>query len=187
VRTADGRIARENLKVDVATFHSSNPRFLTTASRSAPIEGVARDKRIGHVPRASRKAGGFDKFAFEKADFSGEGTGSAARPAGAAQVGAEPLAGLQWDMRMMRATADGSHAIQPGDKRATVGIIDTGIDGAHPDIRANFDASLSRNFTTDIPFDPLGNEIDGPCAADPDGSCSDHALSAATADHEHDD
>ena len=34
-----------------------------------------------------------------------------------------------------------------------VGIIDTGIDGTHPDIAPNFDAALSRNFTVDIPLD----------------------------------
>ncbi len=48
-----------------------------------------------------------------------------------------------------------------------VGIIDTGIDAAHPDLAPNFDAALSRNFTTDIPL------IDGACEAEPDQSCSD--------------
>jgi lantibiotic leader peptide-processing serine protease len=38
-----------------------------------------------------------------------------------------------------------------------VPIIDSGIDGNHPDLRANFNRRLSRNFTTDIPL------IDGPC------------------------
>ena len=50
-----------------------------------------------------------------------------------------------------------------------MGIIDTGIDGSHPDIAPNFDAELSRNFTTDIPL------IDGPCNQEPDRSCSDPA------------
>jgi hypothetical protein len=36
-----------------------------------------------------------------------------------------------------------------------VGVIDTGIDGTHPDIAPNFNAELSRNFTTDLP------DIDG--------------------------
>ena len=176
VRAAGGRIVRENLKVRVATARSSNPRFLTAASRSAAIEGVARDKRIGFVPRASRngKGGGVDKFAFEKGDFNGEPAGSAATP-GAAVAGADPLAALQWDMRMIRATPEGSHAVQPGARGVRVGIIDTGIDGSHPDVAANFNAALSRNFTTDIPVDSLGNEIDGPCAEEPDGSCSDPA------------
>jgi lantibiotic leader peptide-processing serine protease len=177
VRAAGGRIVRENLKVGVATARSTNPRFLAAASRSKAIEGVARDKRIGRVPRAARKRapGGVDKFAFEKGDFSGEGTGTAASAGATAAAAAEPLAGLQWDMPMIRATAEGSHAVQPGDPGVLVGIIDTGIDGSHPDIAANFNAPLSRNFTTDIPFDSLNNEIDGPCAADPDGSCTDPA------------
>jgi lantibiotic leader peptide-processing serine protease len=38
-----------------------------------------------------------------------------------------------------------------------VGIIDSGIEGDHPDLRANFNRRLSRNFATDIPL------IDGPC------------------------
>ena len=50
-----------------------------------------------------------------------------------------------------------------------VGIIDTGIDGSHPDIAPNFDSRLSRNFTTDIEL------IDGPCADEPDASCDDPA------------
>jgi lantibiotic leader peptide-processing serine protease len=174
VRAAGGRIVRENAKVRVATARSSNPRFLAVASGNAAIEGVARDRRIGHVPQEWRQAKRrrVDKFAFEKGDFSGESAGTAVAPTPPA-VGAEPLSGLQWDMEMIRATADGSHAVQPGDRRVKVGIIDTGIDSSHPDIAPNFDARLSRNFTTDIPVDSLGNEIDGPCEDDPDGSCSD--------------
>jgi subtilisin family serine protease len=48
-----------------------------------------------------------------------------------------------------------------------IGIIDTGIDASHPDLAPNFDAALSRNFTTDIPA------IDGACEAEPDQSCAD--------------
>jgi lantibiotic leader peptide-processing serine protease len=174
VRAAGGQIVRENLKVSVATARSSNPRFLAAASRKAALDGVARDRRIGHVPQAWRQAkrGRVDKFAFEKGDFRGEDAGTAVAP-GPPPIGAEPLAGLQWDMRMIRATAEGSHAVQPGDRGVRVGILDTGIDASHPDMAANFDPRLSRNFTTDIPVDPLGNEIDGPCAEEPDGSCSD--------------
>ena len=59
--------------------------------------------------------------------------------------------------------------MQRGGHKVRVGIIDTGIEGSHPDIAPNFDAALSRNFTTDIPL------IDRPCASDPDGSCNDPA------------
>ncbi len=52
---------------------------------------------------------------------------------------------------------------QSGESRVLVGVIDTGVDGTHPDIAPNFSKSLSRNFVRDIPTDPAGNELDGPC------------------------
>ena len=67
----------------------------------------------------------------------------------------EPLSGLQWDMRQIGATTAGSYKVDRGSKRVMVGVIDTGIDGTHPDIAPNFNAELSRNFTTNLP------DIDG--------------------------
>jgi len=67
-------------------------------------------------------------------------------------VDAEPLAGLQWDMAQIHATAEESYAVSTGNPDVLVGIIDTGIDASHPDLAPNFDADLSRNFTTDIPL-----------------------------------
>ena len=74
----------------------------------------------------------------------------------------EPLADLQWDMQQIGATPTARTATSQG-KGVRVGIIDTGVDGTHPDIAPNFDRELSRNFTTDIPVDANGDEIDGPC------------------------
>ena len=48
-----------------------------------------------------------------------------------------------------------------------VGIIDTGIDGTHPDIAPNFDTALSRNFTTDIPLDRRPVRAAGPLVPRP--------------------
>ena len=156
----------------LATVRSSNTRFIAAAMSKAAIRGVAKSRRIGQVPKVFRNNGKVDKFAFEKGDFSGESAGQATT-LGPAAIGAEPLAGLQWDMEMINATADTSHSVQPGKHGVMVGILDTGIDASHPDIAPNFNSALSRNFTTDIPVDSLGNEIDGACADDPDGSCSD--------------
>jgi subtilisin family serine protease len=89
--------------------------------------------------------------------------------------GEEPLADIQWDMKQINATAKGSYRTEPGDRRVLVGVMDTGVDGNHPDIKPNFDAKLSRNFTTDIPVDANGDEVDGPCEDEPDKSCNDPA------------
>src|SRR5947199_378881 len=56
-----------------------------------------------------------------------------------------------------------AHTKQAGDKRVKVGVIDTGVDGSHPDIAPNFDKADSRNFTKDIPNDVNGAVVDGPC------------------------
>jgi hypothetical protein len=48
------------------------------------------------------------------------------------------MADKQWDMRMIGATPDGSYGVQQGSHAVRVGIIDTGIDGSHPDVAPNF-------------------------------------------------
>ena len=74
----------------------------------------------------------------------------------AAAPAADPLGSLQWDMAMIGATVDAAHRRATG-RGTEVGIIDTGVDGTHPDLAPNFDRARSRNFTQDIPT------IDGPC------------------------
>jgi subtilisin family serine protease len=52
---------------------------------------------------------------------------------------------------------DKARRIEPGDKRVTVGVLDTGVDASNPDIGQNFNWHLSRNFAPDK------IDIDGPC------------------------
>jgi subtilisin family serine protease len=59
----------------------------------------------------------------------------------------EPLAARQWDMRMIHASAKGSYAVQRGSHAVRVGVMDTGVQAGHPDIAANYDRRLSRDFT----------------------------------------
>jgi len=161
VRAAGGRVVDELAAIGVARVVSRNRSFILDATGETAVAGAARNRVIGYSDPALR----------EKVDEVEALT--AARRARSARVAvtaaAEPLAGLQWGMDMIGATAEGSHAVQPGNPDVLVGIIDTGIDGSHPDIAPNFDAELSRNFTTDIPL------IDGPCNQEADRSCSDPA------------
>jgi subtilisin family serine protease len=169
VRAAKGRILRANNKVGVATVISSNTRFRTDATRSAAIESVARNIPIGRADPKLRLKETIEAVRNLKAKapqrrssvtfHDDDDDDDRLRP--------EPLAHLQWDMRMINATVDGSYRKHKGSKRVLVGILDTGIDGSHPDIAPNFNRALSRNFTTDIPL------VDGPCAEERDASCND--------------
>jgi hypothetical protein len=165
---AKGRVLRANNRVGVATVISANPRFLSQASAARAIQGVARNRPIGTAgPKRAKLRPKFSEEYQRSLRKASRGLKAAPQSnAGGAYLHhprAEPLAGKQWDMRMIHATVDGSYAKEQGSPRTLVGVIDTGIDGNHPDIAPNFNRSLSRNFTTDIPNDPNGEVIDGPC------------------------
>ncbi|MEW2357506.1 S8 family serine peptidase [Spirillospora sp. NPDC029432] len=167
VRAAGGTIVRENTDVGVATVKSSDARFSALAAKQGALAGAASNRVIGKAPKSP-------------AAPAGKGVEKQAGTQGAVQVkkpgkGEEPLAGLQWDMRQINATAKGSYRTEPGDRRVLVGVMDTGVDGDHPDIKPNFNGKLSRNFTTDIPADANGDPVDGPCEDEPDKSCDDPA------------
>jgi subtilisin family serine protease len=181
VKAAGGKIVRENRAVGVATVRSSSSNFESRATKAKAIKGVAPNRSIGSVPNGQgRKRDPVE----DQADIRSGATSRADVPA--PPPGGEPLSGGQWDMAMMDATPTGSYAHQIGSHAVRVGVMDTGIQGNHPDIAPNFNAGLSRNFTTDIPIidgecaadypvDPCTDPDDIACADDPDGSCDDPA------------
>jgi subtilisin family serine protease len=158
LKAAGATIVKENTDVGVATVRTTNSGFMADAGRQSALDGVARNRVVGEAPGAAPAAAAKGR-AVEK-DGTG-GRGAAALSKGSSK--AEPLADLQWDMKQIHATKDGSYRVEKGNKGVLVGVIDTGIDGSHPDIAPNFNKSLSRNFTTDIPVDANGAEVDGPC------------------------
>jgi subtilisin family serine protease len=165
VAIVGGTIVRENARVGVATVVSQNPDFLHAVRTQRALAGAAIDRPIGSTVGTPSGA----DLELAKARAAARGTiHNAPSPYFEIKDSAEPLANLQWGMAMMHATVDGSYALERG-KHVLVGIMDTGVDGSHPDIAPNFSRKLSRNFTTDIPL------VDGPCEDEPDRSCSDAA------------
>jgi subtilisin family serine protease len=153
IKAAGGTVLKENTRVGVATVKSANPSFLRAAAAQKALVGAARNRPIGQVP-----SGGAAKEDVERLTAAERAAVKRAASAAAPHVpGQEPLADRQWDMRMIDATPSGSYRVNQGSRGVLVGIIDTGIDGNHPDIKPNFSRRLSVNFTTDIPL------IDGPC------------------------
>ncbi|MFI6501322.1 S8 family peptidase [Nonomuraea typhae] len=173
IEAAGGVVLKENTAVGLATVRTGRADFAAALAKDGAIEGVAGNRVIGQAPPLAKATGTARRT--DAVEKEGREAGGARGTAGKPRPGAEPLAELQWDMKQIRATADGSHRYDQGSRAVTVAILDTGVDGTHPDIAPNFNAALSRNFTTDIPVDANGAPVDGPCAAEADGSCEDAA------------
>lgn len=170
VEAAGGTVVSQNDAIGVATVRAGSG-FADAAADQSAITGTAQNRIIGDVPGS----GHADAKKSDGVEDEGRAAPGKAKSHTPSSPDAEPLADLQWDMQQIAATTDGSYAWQQGSKGVRVGIIDTGVDGSHPDIAPNFDAELSRNFTVDVPVDANGDPIDGDCADEADGSCEDAA------------
>src|SRR3954464_14268819 len=154
VRRAGGRCAGETRACAPPRVPPRGSRFIARARAQRAIAGAAADRVIGRAPGA-----GHGKPPWR--DGESDGDGRRGRDRAPPVANGDRLSGLQWDMQMIGATPSGSYARQQGSHDVRVGIIDTGVDGNHPDIAPNFDRALSRNFTVD---NPPGTGIDdGPC------------------------
>ncbi|UOE43040.1 S8 family serine peptidase [Agromyces larvae] len=200
VEAAGGTVVSQNTDVGVATVTTTEAGFADAAAEQRAIEGTAQNRVIADVPEGRKASGEAQKQdAAEqdvRADAGADAGATATEAAADAAAGngngkgkgsgnghghsqpeapaADPLASLQWDLQAIDATVDGSYRYEQG-KGVLVGILDTGVDGSHPDIAPNFDAAHSRNFTVDIPVDANGDVVDGPCEEESDGSCEDPA------------
>jgi subtilisin family serine protease len=149
VSASGGQVVSVIDEIGAVIATSTRSDFAVAADSQAGVAGVAHNRVVGTLP----------KIDTVNAEARAEANAAAAtvRDNQHSDPAAEPLANLQWDMKMIHATPDGSYGEQPGRKGVLVGVLDSGIDGAHPDIAPNFNEALSRNFVTDIPA------IDGPC------------------------
>jgi len=152
IEKAGGTITKVDDKLGFAYVSASRADFSQRVSQAGSVAGAARERTIGKAPKEVRaRASDVERLTAERGTTRGQSVAAVAAP------GAEPLASLQWDMRQIGATSTGSYAKETASKKVRVGIIDTGVDGTHPDVAPNFDAALSHNFVVDNP------SIDGPC------------------------
>jgi subtilisin family serine protease len=135
-----------NTAIGMVTVESGDAGFAASARTLDGVDTAAANSVVGRAPQSRP-----DRTALERLR---PGDAAKAAPATAGKKPrTDPLDDHLWGMEMIDAVE--AHQVTMGSKRVRVGVMDTGVDGSHPDIAPNFDRRLSRNFTTDAD-DPLG-------------------------------
>jgi subtilisin family serine protease len=151
LRAKGATVTSVNRAVGLIAVTSTDSGFSASAKQVAGVHGVATNISIGSAPMRAKGPDPVEKEgAFDRSRANGTPKVLPAPP-----PGGDHFDGLLWGMDMIKAPQ--AHQVEKGDSRVTVGIIDTGIDATHPDLKANVDVAKSRNFTTDI------EAIDGAC------------------------
>jgi subtilisin family serine protease len=149
IRRSGGRVLEANRAIGLYTVRTSTKGFAADVRASAAVAAAAKDAAIGYAPGAVAAGKKVEK---EHEGAAGKGTGAVNA---AVDASPDPLDSKLWGLDMVHAFE--ARSVQAGDKRVRVGILDSGIDVRQPDLAAQVDTSLSRNFAVDRP------DIDGPC------------------------
>ncbi|MET0135229.1 MAG: S8 family serine peptidase [Kibdelosporangium sp.] len=164
-KAAGAKILTSNRAAGLVTVEAPEQGFTDRVKSSRGVSAAARARSVGQAPRSkpAPRPHTVEKESTGSATSKSPAVQAAAKKnaAAPASLGMDPLDEKLWGLSSVR--SDLSRTKQPGDERVKVGILDTGVNGTHPDLAANFDKSLSRNFAKDIPFDELGQVVDGPC------------------------
>lgn len=149
IRSAGGTVTADlSGRIGVLVAESSDPLFASTLQAASFVEEVGQDF-------------GWKAFmSYDEALASGSLV-EVDQAEGPADVG-DPLEPMQWSMMQIRAPE--ARAIHSGWRAVKVGILDTGIDGAHLDFvdlegSSNVDCAKGRDF---IPLGP-GIGLPDPC------------------------
>ncbi|WP_055526399.1 S8 family peptidase [Streptomyces graminilatus] len=135
ISKAGGTVVVTYKKIGVIVVHSTNPSF---GAEIRAARGVLSAGATRTTPLVA--AGTTDEGA---ADYLTAAEAAKVEAVSARTPESEPLEADQWDLRSIG--ADKAAKINPGSRRVTVAVIDTGVDDTHPDLAPNFSASQSAN------------------------------------------
>ncbi|WP_432096833.1 S8 family serine peptidase [Streptomyces sp. bgisy100] len=140
VAKAGGTIVTTHAGIGVIVVHSANPDFAKTMRTVKGVQSAGATRTAPLKSAATTDVGKPEKVAEPR---------SAAALGAAKASGKEPLEPLQWDIPAIK--ADKAAKVNPGSKKVTVAVIDTGVDDTHPDLAPNFSAKQSANCVGGLP------------------------------------
>ncbi len=171
VALAGGTVTAELSEIGVLVATSSNPGFATEIAKNKKVAEVTEDVEMQLIPTP-------EQLQAQAVDPSAAGDGPV-EPAGSdAQTGPDPLYNpFQWDKKRIRASNQGSYAVQQGRPDVIVAVLDTGaqiLPNPHPDIQPNLDVARSRAF---FPVQASPNGDPNPAAWDDRNGHGTHCMS----------
>ncbi|MEV0441107.1 S8 family serine peptidase [Streptomyces spectabilis] len=134
---ADGTVVVTYRKIGVIVAHSANPDFGKELRKVRGVQSAGATRTAPLTAAGTTEEGAPTFLSKDRADRAKSGQ----QRAGSGGAAAEPLEGDQWDLRAIG--ADKAAQINPGSKKVTVGVIDTGVDDTHPDLAPTFSAKQS--------------------------------------------
>ncbi|WFE62627.1 S8 family serine peptidase [Micromonospora sp. WMMD714] len=146
IRAAGGTVVSRTDDVGLYQVTSDRADFAGRVTAASALVGAAEQRAIGRKPKLDR---------VEQENLLNRTKQAVKAKGNANGKKLDPLDDKLWGLGMIG--ADKARKVMPGDKRVTVGILDTGVDASQPDLAPNFNWALSRNFAPDIA------DIDGPC------------------------
>jgi lantibiotic leader peptide-processing serine protease len=171
ITDAGGAVVARLPEIGVLVARSSNPHFAAAVAVDPKVAEVAEDLELKMIPTP-------DEMKLVSGEPVLTGDGPVEPPGDDTQTGTEPFYAFQWDKKRMRASNQGSYAVQQGRPDVVVAVLDTGGEAAHPDIAPNLDAARSRSF---FPLQPNPNGDPNPAAWDDKNGHGSWCLSAVAA------
>lgn len=135
IAKAGGKVVITYAKIGVIVVHSTNPEFGAAIRAVRGVQSAGATRTSPLTPAGTTDLGAVDYLTDAEA--------AKVKAASADIPDAEPLEADQWDLRSIG--ADKAAKINPGSKKVTVAVIDTGVDDSHPDLAPNFSKSQSAN------------------------------------------
>ncbi|WP_180686864.1 S8 family peptidase [Streptomyces gossypiisoli] len=133
IAAAGGTVVTTYEKIGVIVVHSANPDFGAQIRKARGVQSAGATRTAPLVAAGTTDQDGAEYLT----------AAEAAKVEAAATAGSEPLEADQWDLRAIG--ADKAAQINPGSRKVTVAVIDTGVDDTHPDLAPNFSAGQSAN------------------------------------------
>jgi len=155
------------------TVYNSYPQLGIVVAHSGADTFAARMRNVAGVQQVGDSRAGYDVP--DEGTRVPAGQRSMARKYLEPQLGsaiAAPSEPVDWNMQQMG--ADKAWAINPGSRNVVVGIVDTGVQGTHEDLRDNFDAADSVSCLYGRP-----NTAPGAWEPDPGAPAAGHGTSVA--------